>query len=178
LVAALTGTSIVRYHGIDLSAAALDLAAEALAVLSCPVTLNQVDYVEALRTWSEPVDVVWLGLSLHHLRTPEKLEVLGDIRKILGEGGLFLIYEDTSPDGEDRDSWLRRWDAQQPVWTAYTPHEWETITAHVHAGDFPETASGWVALGHEAGFAEVLEVFVAPSDLFRLFAMRPGTAAR
>ena len=32
-------------------------------------------------------------------------------------------------------------------------------------------------LGHEAGFAEVQEVYVAPSDLFRLYAMRAGTDA-
>jgi SAM-dependent methyltransferase len=174
-VDALTGTPVANYYGIDLSAAALELARHSLAVLECPVTLEQADYVEALRGWSEPVDVVWLGLSLHHLQTAEKLAVLGAIRRVLGEGGLFLIYEDTSPDGEDRDSWLRRWDDQQPLWTAYTPDEWKTITAHVHAGDFPETASGWVSLGHEAGFAEVREVYVAPSDLFRLYAMRPST---
>jgi SAM-dependent methyltransferase len=176
-VDALTGTQLTHYYGIDLSAAALELARQSLAVLECPVTLDQADFVEALSAWSAPVDVVWIGLSLHHLQTPEKLEVLGAIRRILGPDGLFLIYEDTSPDGEDRDSWLRRWDDQQPLWTAYLPHEWETMTAHVHAADFPETASRWASLGHEAGFAEVQEVYVAPSDLFRLYAMRPSTAA-
>ena len=161
-VDALTGTHLAHYYGIDLSAAALDLARRSLTVLECPATLDQADFVEALREWSTPVDVVWIGLSLHHLQTPQKLEVLGAIRTILGTDGLFLIYEDTSPDGEDRDGWLRRWDDQQPGWTAYTPDEWETITTHVHAADFPETASRWVSLGHEAGFAEVQEVYVAP----------------
>ena len=93
------------------------------------------------------MDVVWIGLSLHHLRTLEKLEVMRAIRTILGEDGLFLFYEVTSPDGEDRDRWLQRWDEQEPFWTAYTPQEWETITAHVHAADFPEMASRWVSLG-------------------------------
>jgi SAM-dependent methyltransferase len=177
-VDALSDTLIAHYYGIDLSAAALDLARPSLAVLACPVTLEQADFVDVLRDWCRPVDVVWIGLSLHHLRTPEKLAVMRSIRTILGEGGLFLLYEDTSPDGEDRDSWLRRWDDQKSLWTAYTAHEWETITTHVHAADFPETAPQWIALGHEAGFAEVREVYVAPSDLFRLYAMRAGTRAR
>jgi len=171
-VAALTGTRIAHYHGIDTSQPALDLAQMALMALDCPVTLERTDFVEALRDRPEPADVVWIGLSLHHFRTPEKLEVMRSIRNILGEGGLLLIYEDTSPDGEDRDSWLQRWDDQKPLWTAYTPEGWETITAHVHAADYPETASRWRSLGHEAGFSQVREVFVAPSDLLRLYWMR------
>lgn len=107
-VGALAETPITHYFGIDLSAAALDFARQALADLPCPVTLEQADFVEALREWAEPVDVVWLGLSLHHLRTPEKLEVMRGIHTILDEGGHFLLYEDTSPDGEARDSWLAR----------------------------------------------------------------------
>jgi SAM-dependent methyltransferase len=175
-VTALTGTHIAHYHGIDLSQAALDLASRSLAVLECPVTLARADFVAALQEQHEPVDVVWIGLSLHHLRSPGKLEVMRAIRKILGEGGLLLIYEDTSPDGEDRDRWLHRWDNQKPMWTAYSSEDWDTITAHVHAADYPETSSRWVSLGHEAGFDDVREVFVAPSDLFRLYAMRAGTA--
>jgi hypothetical protein len=41
--------------------------------------------------------------------------------------------------------------------------------AHVHAADFPETVSGRHELGREAGFGAVREVFVAPSDLLRMY---------
>jgi hypothetical protein len=77
----------------------------------------------------------------------------------------------TYPCEEDREGWLRRWDAQQPSWTAYSPEEWETITAHVHAADYPETVSRWRSLAEEAGFTDVREVYVAPSDLLRLYWM-------
>src|SRR3954452_19545104 len=89
-VAALAGTRIAHYAGIDLSAAALELAHDALTALDCPVTLEQADYVAALRQWSTPVDVAWIGLSLHHFRAPEKLEVMRDIRRMLSPGGRFL----------------------------------------------------------------------------------------
>ena len=60
-VDALLGTTIAHYYGIDLSAAALDLARQTLAVLACPVTIEQADFVEALRggrhRW------MWCGLA-------------------------------------------------------------------------------------------------------------------
>jgi hypothetical protein len=93
-----------------------------------------------------------------------------EIRGIVGDTGLFLIYENASPDGEDRDAWLRRWERQnQPLWTALTVKEYEAMAAHVRAYDFPETTSQWQSLGREAGFGRVRELFVSPTDLFRMY---------
>jgi len=166
---ALKGTRVAHYHGIDLCEAALKLAANALTTLGCPIVLDQRDFVEALQDWSQPVDIAWIGLSLHHLPAPAKLTLMRRIRGIVGGHGLFLIYEDTSPDDEDRAAWLRRWDRQKPSWTALTLEEWEAITAHVHTADFPETISRWHSLGREAEFSQVRQLFVAPSNLFRMY---------
>ena len=43
------------------------------------------------------------------------------------------------------------------------------MTTHVHAADFPETISTWNALGREAGFQRVEEIYATPTDLFRLW---------
>ena len=166
---ALEGTRISHYHGIDFSAAALDIASKKLKVLDCPVTLEQRDFLEAIVDWKQVVDVAWIGLSLHHLLTPEKLAFMRNVRKILAPGGMFLIYENTSPDGEDRVHWLQRWDLQKPFWTAYSEEEWNAMAAHVHAADFPETDASWHRLVREAGFASVKEVFATPTDLFRMY---------
>ena len=91
-----------------------------------------------------------------------------ELRSIVGDHGLFPINEDASPGGEDRDAWLRRWDRQKPSWTAFTPEELGAISAHAHAADFPETSSRWYSLGYEAGFGKVRELFVSPTDLFRM----------
>jgi hypothetical protein len=88
----------------------------------------------------------------HHFLAPAKLTLMREICRIVGERGLFLIYENTSPDGEDRDAWLRRWDRQWQFWPMFTPEEWDAITAHVPASDFPETTAKWESLGPEAGF--------------------------
>jgi ubiquinone/menaquinone biosynthesis C-methylase UbiE len=142
-VNALKGTQIDHYYGIDLSEAALDLALATLKPLACPIILERRDFVEALRDWEAPVDVAWIGESLHHLQTSDKLALMHRIRHIVGDRGLFLICEPTSPDGEDRSGWLRRWERQtQPsLWGALIFEEWAAMAAHVRAADFPETTS-------------------------------------
>ena len=169
---ALEGTDIASYCGVDLSGEALRLASRALAKLACPVSLRQGDFVEALATWGEPVDVVWIGLSLHHLLAPAKLEAMRAARRLIGANGVLLVYENASPDGEDREAWLQRWDLQERDWTGLTPEEWRRMTTHVRTHDFAETVSRWRELGREAGFGDVHELFVAPTDLFRLFSFR------
>ena len=169
---ALRETAVCHYYGIDLSEQALDIARKTLRVLHCPYTLQKADFVSSLNGWVQPVDVVWIGLSLHHLLAPAKLETLRDIRRCLGERGQLLIYENASPDGESREAWLRRWDEQKPHWTAYTPEEWDAVNAHVHASDFPETNSVWHELARSAGFGRVRELFVSPTNLFRLYSFQ------
>lgn len=171
-VAALRGTTIGAYHGVDISAAALELAGRTLGGLACPVKLEQRDFPDALAEPGLAADVVWIGLSLHHYKAPGKLALMRQIRRVVGDDGIFLIYEDTSRDGEDRASWLRRWDAQEAGWTAYTPAEWKSVADHVHAADFPEMAADWHTLGRDAGFGRVRELFRSPTELFGLYAFQ------
>jgi hypothetical protein len=108
---------------------------------------------------------------MFHRGVATKLCVMCQIRSVVGDRGL-LICENASPEGEDRDAWLRRWDDQKPWWTALAPEEWDAGVAHVDANDFPETTSRWHAMGREAGFGQVRELFVAPTNLFRVYCFR------
>jgi ubiquinone/menaquinone biosynthesis C-methylase UbiE len=171
-VAALAGKPIAQYWGIDLSAEALAIAARNLAALDCRVELQRGDFEDLLARSQQSVDVAWIGLSLHHLEAARKLAVMRQIRQIIGERGLFLAYENASPDDEDRAGWLRRWDGLEPHWTAYSRAEWRLMADHVHGHDFPETSARWHLLGRDAGFREVKEVFIAPTDLFRMYLFR------
>jgi SAM-dependent methyltransferase len=172
-VGALQGTDVAHYHGIDLSQPALDLAQANLAVLGCAFTLEERDFVAALHVWSAPVDVVWIGQSLHHLRKPEKLALFRDVRRVLGAGGLLLVWEPTRLEGEDREGWMRRFELRsRPLWGALTEEEWSAIVAHNRAADYPETAAVWRSLGRVAGFAEADQLFVAPTELARVYRFR------
>src|SRR6202023_2483234 len=72
MTAALRGTQVRHYHGIDLSQAALELAADNLADLPFEVDLDHRDFVEAMMRRPEHADASWCSLSVHHLSTDDK----------------------------------------------------------------------------------------------------------
>jgi hypothetical protein len=83
---------------------------------------------------------------------------------------LLAIFSDRIPILA-RDLMGARTDFVRPgaLWTALTIEEYEAMRAHVRGNDFPETTSQWYSLGREAGFGRVRELFVAPTDLFRMY---------
>src|SRR5262249_17914916 len=158
--------AVVHYHGIDLSAQALELATEAVRALTCSSKLEQGDFVSAMLERPQPADVVWIGLSLHHLQTPDKLALMRAVRSSVGDNGFFLIHEPTCAEGETRPAYLDRFEqVNKSAWSALAPEEWATILKHVRAADFPEPPSGWVQLARAAGFSKARELF-ADSDSF------------
>jgi SAM-dependent methyltransferase len=173
-VAALQGTPVIHYHGIDLSAPALAMARQTVEALACPVELEQEDFVSEMRARSEPADVVWIGLALHHLQTPVKGVLMREVRATVGDDGRFLIYEPVRHEGESRPAYLDRFEQiNHSAWAALTPEEWAAMLAHVRAADFPEPTSVWTQLGHDAGFSEVCELFTDPTGFYTVFCFRP-----
>lgn len=170
IVTALTGTQISHYRGIDLAPPALDLAKSNLKVLRCPVTLEHADFVTAMRTESRGADIVWISLSLHHLSTLDKLELMREIHDHLSKNGALLIYEPTRWNGEDRAVYLDRFEViARRDWTVLSEDEREDALRHVRTCDLPETVSDWFALGREAGFTRIAECYGSHDDLFRMF---------
>src|SRR5215468_3669702 len=164
---ALRGTKVRHYHGIDLSQPALELAAANLAGVPFEVDLDHRDFVDAMLRRPEHADAAWCSLSIHHLATNDKLRLMQAIRRATGSRGIFLLYEPTRRDGEDRPAWLDRFlRTNKPRWSVLTADEWEQIWHHVTTCDFPETGPVWCELGREAGFGTAREVFVDATDFF------------
>src|SRR5215470_15575159 len=109
-VAALQGTPVLHYHGIDLSAPALAIARQTVEALACSAELEEQDFVSAMRDRPEPADVVWIGLALHHLQTPDKRVLMREVRATDGDSGRFLIYEPVCHEGESRPAYLDRFE--------------------------------------------------------------------
>ena len=165
---ALEGTRVSHYHGIDLAEPAIELAAKMLDDVPYDVDLDHEDFVAAIEGRPEPADVVWCGLSIHHLETPNKLRLFKAIRGMVGRS--FVLYEPARRDGEDREAFVQRFfKAQVPLWGTLTDVERAQIMHHIETCDLPETASGWLALGREAGFATAAQIFVDPTDGLRMF---------
>lgn len=167
--AALIGTDIGRYIGIDISTQSLDVAKQALAMLPCPVELRCQNFADAIDQWSEPVDVVWVGMSLHHLPSAEKLPFMQRIRAILPRNGLFLIWEPTLLEDEDRAAWLDRFTAIRTEWSALTDEEFAAVDTHIRAADYPESKADWAALGNSAGFGRMEELYMMASRMGRVY---------
>jgi SAM-dependent methyltransferase len=170
--AALKGSAIDHYYGIDLSPQSLELARESLKALQCPIDLRCCDFVEAMADWSDAVDVVWIGMSLHHLQSEGKVRLMKDVHDTLNPGGLFLIWEPTLLEGENRAEWLVRFSAYRSVWAAITDEEFATMEAHMSLADFPESADTWKAMGRQAGFSHAEQIFLMPNLFGRVFQFR------
>jgi hypothetical protein len=168
---ALCGTHVRHYHGIDLSQAALEIAAANLARVPIEIDLDHRDFVEAMLRRPEHADAAWCSLSIHHLSTEDKLRLIKAIRAATGSRGMLLLYEPTLRDDEDRAAFLDRFmRTNKLLWRAVlTAAEWDQIWHHVTTCDFPETAAVWRELGRQAGFDETRQVFVDKTDFFRLF---------
>jgi hypothetical protein len=165
---ALAGVDISHYHGIDLSGPALELAAKNLAAMPFPVDLDEEDFIEALTKRPEPADVAWCSLSIHHLQTEGKLDLLRAIRENTGD--FLMIYEPTRADGETREGYLERFrHINRPAWTFFSPDEWAQIDHHVTTSDYPEPAATWVELGREAGFGQAKQLFLDRTGFYGLY---------
>lgn len=161
-------TAVRHYHGIDLAEPALELAAKNLAAMKFAVDLDHRDFVEAMNDRPEPADASWCSLSIHHLPTDDKLGLLEAIRK--ATSSFLMIYEPTRLDREDRNAYLERFERiNRPLWTMLTPEEWDQIDHHVRTADLPETSAVWLDLGRRAGFSRAQEVFVDPTNFYRLY---------
>jgi SAM-dependent methyltransferase len=170
--AMLAGTGVGRYIGIDISRPSLDVAEGGLSPLSCPVELRCQDFVEAIDTWEGPLDVVWIGQSLHHLRSSEKRAFMRKVERLLPPNGLFLIWEPTCFEGEDREGWMERFRQMRPHWPTLSDEEFAAFDSHHRASDYAETAATWKEMAREAGFDQVDELFTAPNQLARVYRFR------
>jgi hypothetical protein len=178
IAALLPDLPIVRYDGVDISAKALELAAETLSATSCAFALHQADFASALSRWREPVDVIWIGQSLHHLRMPEKRAVFGDAHRLLtaSNGTMLAVWEPTLTETEDREGWCDRFAQGRSSWAALEDAEFDSMVNHVLSSDHPETISDWLALGRKAGFESAAELPVSAWALARFYQFRCGAA--
>ncbi|RWM05325.1 MAG: class I SAM-dependent methyltransferase [Mesorhizobium sp.] len=167
--AMLRTTAIGNYVGIDLSEASLRLAARELDALPCPVELRCCDFAPAMAKWSEPVDVIWIGMSLHHLPTAAKARLMRNAHRALGGMGLFVIWEPALFEGEDRAAWLARFSLLRDKWSAVSDEEFASMERHMLLADFPETSRTWLRLGREAGFSHAEDIFLMPNRMGRVF---------
>jgi len=165
----LASLPVSRYEAVDLSPVALKLAEENAAALACPKSFTHADFVERINAGGEPFDVIFIGLSLHHLPARDKRAFFPKLRALLAEGGSFFCYEPIREPDETRDAVLARWWRHvEATWTELTPAEAASVKEHVFGNDYPEPVADFETMAREAGFRDFSVLY---TDAQRLYAL-------
>ncbi len=166
---ALAGTTIARYTGVDLARMALTLAAKNLARLHCEHILMENDFYSVVSETEIKAEVIWIGLSFHHLPQPQKVKFLGLARKILPDDGYLLMYEPTLLEDESREEFLERWERMSKnLWVNLTAAELAKIHDHVFNHDFPEKLSTLDHMARQQGFSSLSLLYQDPEKICTL----------
>lgn len=166
----LKDTKAKKYIGIDVSADALSFAKKELDNTGLESTLIRSDFSDFDNIIEKPVDVVWVGFSIHHLESADKLEFMKKVKNTLSEGGLFMIYEPILLEGENVALYYERFKETFYLhWTGLSKEEGDSLLEHVRESERPETTRDWIRLGKDAGFNKAEKVFSEKTGLYEIF---------
>ena len=169
----LTGRTVTSYTGIDISPAALDLAAQNTRPIKVPCSLKVGDFLTEISALQEVYDIIYIGLSLHHLRHSEKETFLGKLRRRLAPGGALVVYDPVLLPGESRDAYMSRWvDNAERNWRALSIEDVAEAVKHVTTSDFPEEIATLDSMAVNSGFQHSEILFMDRDRFYALMAFR------
>jgi SAM-dependent methyltransferase len=168
--AALRDTKMSSYTGVDFSAPALALAANKIAELGSPRTLHEADFTDFLRQNKGTFDVIYLGLSLHHLERETKREMMAHLGRATAPGGTFYLFEPFLQAGEDRESYVARWAAAMDgPYDPFPPAARQALREHVRESEKPESEDEYLSSARDAGFKDGEILFTDADNFYSLF---------
>ena len=169
----LRGRSVISYTGIDLSPVALGLAEENTRDLGVPCSLREGDFTISLSSLSGSYDIIYIGLSLHHLLRQEKEYFFAQLHGKLAPGGALIVFDPVLTPGESREAYMGRWvDHAEWSWKALTTEEVEGAVMHVTTSDFPEEITTLNRMAVRAGFNPAQILFMDRTDFYALMEFR------
>jgi hypothetical protein len=160
---------LISYEAVDISVVAIELAKENLGAISSPKKFTQGDFFHHVRDRSGQCDVIFIGLSLHHLPLADKARFFSAVRPRLSLGGRLIFYEPVCEASETRDAVLARWWESARHWAALSAGELEKGRQHVFGNDFPESAETYNKLASAAGFRGAEVRYLDEERLYAVF---------
>jgi SAM-dependent methyltransferase len=169
----LKGRPVSSYTAMDISPVALDLARENTSRMSARVSLITGDFLTGIGTVSGSYDIIYTGLSLHHLSRAEKGFFFGELRRRVSPVGALLVYDPVLSPGESREAFMGRWvDHAERFWKSLTQEEMAAAVEHVTSADFPEEIGTLNRMAVEAGFQPAEVLFTDRSEFYAFMAFR------
>ena len=170
----LRGRNITRYVGVDRSEPALALAKEQVRELGGSTEVIVSDYVEFLEQCRDEFDVIYVGLSAHHLGEPRLPQLFHAARPRLSSNGIFAAYEPFTLPDETRDEHIDRLCTTVERFYVRMPMEQrQQVIDHVRGNDFPIALARWNEIAADAGFSPALRQVRTADRLYELVAHTP-----
>ena len=145
------------YTGLDLTAAVLPLAQQALG--DVPYTCR---WIEAdLLSWASdptgdgeaPIDILHSAFAIHHLSDAQKQAFLEAIRARIAPGGLFIWVDVFREPGESREAYVQRY--QQRIatgWPQLSSEHQNHVSSHLTVYDNPADRAAIAETAATAGW--------------------------
>lgn len=143
---------VIRYLGIDNSPMALKEAAKTRFDEATEAHFSEADFVEFLQTDRNLFDIIYVGMSAHHLGLPLLPGFFAAVHARLAPGGVFVAWELFCQPDETRAEYLDRLhQIIRKFWILMPEESRESVVAHTVACDYPVTHDQWNAAATQAG---------------------------
>jgi SAM-dependent methyltransferase len=168
----LHGTPIKAYTGVDLAPTGLELAAENLSSLNCPIELIQGEMREFLENSTSTYDLILISFALHHLTAVDKQKLLGQCWQHLASGGTMLLIDVFRHPRETRAQYLTRCgDYIRTQWQELSLADIDSIIGHIENSDFPESEEAVRVWAGEIGFDRVESLYSGIQGIHKALAL-------
>ncbi len=158
-----------RYVGVDRSPQALAAATARVANLGPRAELVTADFVDFLGVCDDQFDVIYVGLSAHHLREADLRRLFGAIVRRLAPSGLFAAYEPFTLPDETRDEHIDRLcQIVDHNWLDMSAEQRAACKTHVRENDYPIALRQWNLLASAGGLCHARTVLKTPDRLYQL----------
>ncbi|MFZ4681730.1 MAG: class I SAM-dependent methyltransferase [Terrimicrobiaceae bacterium] len=174
--AVLKDSKFRSYEAVDISSVALSLAKKNMAGFSGGKKFIQGDFFQHVMNRSEPCDVIFVGLSLHHLQAADKQAFIAKARELLPADGRLIFYEPIRYLTESREDILVRWWEVARTWTELNAGDLQKVKDHVFGYDYPEPVEWYAAMAERAGFRGTRVLFSDADRLYAVFDCEAGTS--
>lgn len=162
---------MAKYVGVDRSPQALAAAAPRVANLGPRAELVTADFVDFLEVCDDRFDVIYVGLSAHHLRDAGLRRFFPAIGRRLAPFGLFAAYEPFTLPDETRDEHIDRLcQIVDHYWLNMPAEHRAALKTHVRENDFPIALRQWNLLASAGGLCPACTVLKTPDRLYQLVA--------
>ncbi|VEP12341.1 Methyltransferase type 12 [Hyella patelloides LEGE 07179] len=156
----LVNTSVSSYCGLDISQIAIAIARKNMRLVSCEQEFIQGDFCQVIpslvKEEKTKFNIILSSFAFHHLNLEQKDYIFSQLKQLLLPGGVFILIDLVSQEGESRESYIPRYlKSVEKNWLQITSEEMSLVSHHMLESDYPESQKTLELLAKHNGFQKV-----------------------